>query len=73
MPKMKFIVSVDDAHLSDISSVAKELREAGVEIEDIMDTIGVIIVSCDTESAGILSHINGVTAVEEERDYQLSR
>lgn len=71
MAEVNVIVSVDDAHLPDILEVAEDLRKAGVEVEQIMDTIGVITGSCNSQAVSTLAQIAGVAAVEKEQRYQL--
>ena len=38
----RVIVTVDDQHLSNIQNVAAELRTAGLEIDGVRSTIGII-------------------------------
>ena len=42
MSQVQISVSVDDAHLPEIEKIAQELRSAGVNVEQILSTIGVI-------------------------------
>jgi hypothetical protein len=71
MSEVNVIVSVDDLHLPDILEVAQALRKAGVKVEQIMDTVGVITGSCNPQTVSNLAQIDGVAAVEEEQGYQL--
>lgn len=64
-------VSVDDQHIDEIVEVAGKLSSAGMTVEQIMDKIGVIVGSCDSDKMEVLSQVEGVSAVEPERDYQI--
>ena len=72
MPKTNVSVSVDDQHIDEIVEVAGQLSSAGMKVEQIMNKIGVIVGSCDSDKMEAISQVEGVSAVEPERDYQIS-
>jgi hypothetical protein len=66
------MISIDEEHLPQIAEVAQALTDRGVNVEQILDQVGVISGSCDATTARELSQVKGVAAVEEEQQYQLS-
>lgn len=69
--QVRVIVSVDDTHLPNILDVAQSLRELGLDVEEVMDLVGVITGSCKPETVDTIAHMASVASVEEEQEYQL--
>lgn len=64
-------VSVDDDHIDTIGVVAEALRHEGMQVEQVMDTLGIISGSVPEEAEPALRRVAGVVSVDESRDYQL--
>jgi hypothetical protein len=58
------IVTVDDQHLPEIESVAGALRSAGMQVERVMPTIGIITGKVSDDKRQDLTRIAGVASVE---------
>ncbi|MBD2020765.1 ketohydroxyglutarate aldolase [Leptolyngbya sp. FACHB-36] len=71
MAKVNLTVSVADSHLDRILDVAEGLRAAGLQVQQIMDAIGVIIGTCEAEQVGALSQVAGVAHIEKAQGFQL--
>lgn len=61
------VVTVDDAHLTRIDAVAKKLQSQGLEVESVLQGVGVITGSTRKDPAA-LSRVAGVASVEETPD-----
>ncbi|MFB2893528.1 hypothetical protein ACE1CI_11505 [Aerosakkonemataceae cyanobacterium BLCC-F50] len=72
MPKIKVSISVDDAHVDRISEVANSLQSAGLEVEQVLPTVGTIGGSIDSNQVNRLSQIEGVQHIEPEQSYQIA-
>ncbi|MFB2935816.1 hypothetical protein ACE1B6_11235 [Aerosakkonemataceae cyanobacterium BLCC-F154] len=72
MPKIKVSISVDDAHVDRISEVAKKLQSAGLVVEQILTTVGVISGSINSDQVNHLSQMEGVQHIEPEQSYQIA-
>ncbi|MFB2877069.1 hypothetical protein [Floridanema aerugineum] len=72
MPKIKVSISVDDAHVDRISEVAQDLQSAGLEVEQVLPTVGMISGSIDSTQVNRLSQIEGVQYIEPEQSYQIA-
>lgn len=65
-------VSIDDEHLDSMSSVALALRDRGMEVEQVLDAVGIIIGSVAEEQRPMLASVPGVAAVTDDQPtYQL--
>ena len=71
MPDIPLQVSVDSAHLNNLSAVAERLRAAGMNVEQILESIGVLIGSADAARISALAKVEGVANVEAQETYQL--
>ncbi|MGK7873500.1 MAG: ketohydroxyglutarate aldolase [Xenococcaceae cyanobacterium] len=72
MSKVNLSVSVDDEHMERILEVAQGLQSAGMNVEQVMDKLGVITGSCDSEKVEALSQVKGALYVERQQEYQLA-
>lgn len=72
MSQINLSITVDDAHLKQILEVAQALKSAGMNVEQVMDAVGVITGSCDEQEVETLSQVEGVLNVEPQQDYQLA-
>jgi len=65
------IVTVTDAALKDIQSVAKKLAAKGLKVEQVLPVTGVITGSCPEGKKSALNSVEGVDSVEDEVQVQL--
>ena len=69
--RVSVVVSVDDDHLDSVAEVAERLRGAGMQVEEAMDSIGMVTGSVAPSRVPALAAVEGVGEVEPERQYQL--
>jgi hypothetical protein len=69
---MNISISVQDTHLATIELVAQKLQAAGMNVEQVLNSIGIISGSIDSSLMSSLSQIEGVKIVEQEQTYQLA-
>ncbi len=72
MDKIQVTVSLDEAHISQINQVADQLRAAGLEVDQVLSTIGIVTGSIESENMSSLSQVDGVESVEQDRTYKLA-
>ncbi len=65
-------VTIDDDHLSHADEVADQLRAAGMTVEQVLGTVGIITGSVDAGQRPSLEAVPGVAAVEEETTFQIA-
>ncbi|NUT53119.1 MAG: hypothetical protein HOV94_38420 [Saccharothrix sp.] len=63
----KVVVSVADDSLTDLPSVVAALRAAGMVVEDVLETLGVVTGAVAPEAVGSLGDVPGVSRVEVDR------
>ena len=61
-------VTVDDAHLATIQSVADALRTAGMHVTNVMPTSGIITGEVSPARVNSLATVTGVAAVEPDQE-----
>lgn len=71
MSDVQLVVTVDDEHIGRLPEVVEKLKAAGMNVESLMDRIGVVAGSCDSEKVGLLSRIEGVSHIAPEREFQI--
>ncbi len=64
-------VTVADSHLGRVEDVARRLRDAGMEVEQVLATIGVITGTLPAAQLAALASIEGVAAVDEQTRFQI--
>ena len=69
--KVRVTIAVADDHLDRLSAVITRLRDAGVNVEQTLDSVGAIVGSVDETNVAALSEVAGVGSVEREGHYQL--
>ena len=72
MAMVKLSVSVDDQHLDRFAKVVKDVKQAGMKVEQQLKDIGIITGSVDSAKVKSLHKIPGVAHVEESREYQIA-
>jgi hypothetical protein len=68
---VNLLVSVDDEHLDRFSEVVKGVEDAGMEVEQKLEDLGVLTGSIDPEKVEPLRRVEGVSHVEESRRFQI--
>ena len=72
MDKVQVTVSLDEAHIGQINQVADQLRAAGLEVDQVLSTIGIVTGSIEADIMPSLSQVDGVESVEQGRTYKLA-
>ncbi|CCH29260.1 hypothetical protein ABZ816_35425 [Actinosynnema sp. NPDC047251] len=67
----KVVVSVADDSLSQLTAVVAALREAGLEVDDVLEALGMVTGSIAPEALGTLKDVPGVADVERQRVLRL--
>lgn len=68
----RITVTIDDDHLARADEVAAQLRAAGMTVEQVLGTVGIITGSVGSAERASLSSVPGVAAVEVERSFQIA-
>ncbi len=68
----KVNVSVADDYLDQFDEVVRRLEKAGLKVEQELEAIGVVCGSIDSAKLADFDKVEGIAAVEEQRDYQLA-
>jgi hypothetical protein len=71
MSKIKLSVSVSDEHRHRFNEVVKNIKKAGMKVEQQLHNLGIVTGSIDDEKLNLLHRVEGVAGVEEERDIQI--
>lgn len=71
MDMINLTIAVSDNHLDHILEVAQHLNEAGLNVHQILDSIGIIMGSCQSCQISAMRHVEGVESVETEATYSL--
>jgi len=64
-------VTVDAAHTGAIDAVARRLRDAGLDVDGVLGSIGVITGSVAASELPAVKAVVGVAAVEEQTSFEL--
>jgi hypothetical protein len=64
-------VAVDDEHLPTIAAVADALRKHGMEVWQVLGSLGVITGTVPEGRRPLLEAVDGVVSVDEEQTYRL--
>lgn len=67
----RICVAVDTAHLSVIEDVAGALRSSGMQVEQVLVTLGIVTGSVGEDGLPALRSVDGVESVDEELAYRL--
>lgn len=70
MPK-RITVTVDDAHLDDLEGLAAALRAAGMQVQQILSSIGIITGEVADAQRAAIVQVPGVVSVENQQVFQL--
>jgi len=64
-------ITVDDTHLDRIEEVAAHLRSSGMQVDQVLNEIGVISGSVPDDRRQLLKTVTGVQSVEDTATVQL--
>ena len=64
-------VTVDDGHRESIDGVVESLRATGMEVEQVLGSLGIVTGSAPADSLDALRGVEGVDSVDEQLSYQL--
>lgn len=67
MSTVNLMISVDDEHIEDISSIAQKLRKEGLCVCQMLDEVGIITGTIDEGAMGRLRNVSGISAIERQR------
>jgi hypothetical protein len=65
------VISVADDQVEDMSGVVDALRDAGLRVQEVLDSAGIVTGTVDGEALATLSTVPGVVDVERSRVYQV--
>jgi hypothetical protein len=65
-------VTIDDKHLGRLDDIADRLQGAGMQVEQVLQPIGIITGSVSPTQRHSLEDVPGVAAVEGESSFQLA-
>lgn len=71
MAEEQVVISVADDQVADMASVVSALRAAGLQVAEVLDSVGVVTGTVDGDALGFLSTVPGVVEVERSREFQL--
>jgi hypothetical protein len=71
MPQVKLSISIDDQHLNQFAKVVKDVKKAGLKVEERHKDIGVVTGSINKDKVDSLRNVEGVAHVEEEREIRI--
>jgi hypothetical protein len=72
MSVSKISVSVDEQHLDRFTEVVREIKQAGMKVEQQLNDIGVITGTIDSAKVESLNKVKGVAHVEESRQFHIA-
>jgi hypothetical protein len=64
-------VTVHDDHLDRIDALADQLRAAGMQVDQVLSSTGIITGEVTDAQQQAIAELPGVAAVENEQEYQL--
>jgi hypothetical protein len=65
------VISVADDQVTDMAPVVDALRQAGLRVDEVLESVGVVTGTVDGDALGSLSTVPGVAEVERSREFQL--
>lgn len=68
----RITVTIDDDHLGRADEVADQLRAAGMTVEQVLGTVGIITGSVAPAARASVAAVPGVAAVEEETTFRIA-
>lgn len=72
MSRKSLTIAVSDRHMADILEVAQHLQDAGLQVEQVMDDLGIITGACDDAQISAVKNVEGVDSVDEDMSFHLA-
>lgn len=72
MSQVQVSISVERAYLPQIEQISQQLQSFGMNVEQILSSIGVISGSIEPDKLNSLYQIKGVQNIESQQSYQLA-
>lgn len=72
MAEVNVSVSVAEGSMNRFSEVARRLKDAGLDVEQELEEIGVVTGSIDPQKAESLREIEGVAHVERSQEFRIA-
>jgi hypothetical protein len=70
--EIQVTVTIDADHLGRINEVVRQLRAAGMLVDQVLSTLGIVTGSVSSDQLTSLEAIPGVASVEEETSFQIA-
>jgi hypothetical protein len=64
-------VTVDDGHRGSMDGVVESLRATGMQVEQVLGSLGIVTGSAPDDALDALRGVEGVDSVDEQLSYQL--
>ncbi len=64
-------VTVGDRHREQMDGVVEDLRASGMEVEQVLGTLGVVTGSAPAEAIDVLRGVEGVDSVDEQLTFRI--
>ena len=64
-------VQVDDEHVAHLDGVAEQLKAAGMHVDQVLEAIGIITGTANTQVLAALEQVPGVT-IETQHDFTIA-
>jgi hypothetical protein len=71
MSDEQVVVSVTDDQVGDMSTVVEALRHAGLRVDEVLESVGVVTGTVDGDALGSLSTVPGVAEVERSHVFEV--
>lgn len=64
----KFVVTVDEEHLTNMVGIAESLRTAGMQVKELLPTLGIIIGEVAEPMLSSCRQVRGVMSIERDEE-----
>lgn len=71
MADEQVVISIADDQVDDMSAVVEALRHAGLRVDEVLDSVGVVTGTVDGDALGSLSAVPGVAEVERSHVFEV--
>jgi hypothetical protein len=71
-PQRKVTITIADDHLAQTGTIAEQLRATGMNVEQVLEAVGMVTGWVAAEQQPSIEALAGVAAVEEETTFQLA-
>lgn len=67
----RICVAVDEAHLTAIEDVARALDSCGMQVDQVLGSLGMVTGSVGEDRLSALAAVDGVVSVDEQLEYRV--